>query len=160
MDYSVEALGQQNDSNEWCLFIGPSKLSLKVVLSHNGSIYHSAPTVGAIHTKIKWQYAPSFIYIRYGKYSWHIYGDLKVIVLQQGLRLENSCFFCEWERSARASHYSRNIDQFEKQWFQGKKCSPVSLKLELQIFSEKSREKITSHLLKNFSIPTNSSDTE
>jgi hypothetical protein len=41
-----------------------------------------------------------------------------------------------------------------------KKCSPFSLKLELPIFSETSREKITSRLLKNFPMPANSSDIE
>jgi hypothetical protein len=48
MDYFIEALGQQNDSNEWRLFVDSSKLGLKVVLVHNWSKYHSVP-VDAIH---------------------------------------------------------------------------------------------------------------
>jgi hypothetical protein len=47
----IEALGQQHDPNEWCLFIDSSKQSSKAVLLSIGNKYPSFPVARAVHMK-------------------------------------------------------------------------------------------------------------
>jgi len=49
----------------------------------------------------------------YNKYKWEVCGDFKVTAVLLGLQasyIKYSCFLCEWDNCARATHYSR------KQW--------------------------------------------
>jgi hypothetical protein len=47
----IEALGHQHDPTERCLFIGSSKVSLKVVLLHNGNQFPPVTLVNDANTK-------------------------------------------------------------------------------------------------------------
>jgi hypothetical protein len=127
----VEALGQQNDSNEWWLFIDSSKLSLKAVLSHNGRIYHSAPILGALHTKTSCDNMRHLLNVSnkinilgISMETW----EWQYLCFVYDWAIRNSCFFCEWERSSRRGHYSGTVTNSKNNDSGAKKLSPLSLK--------------------------------
>jgi hypothetical protein len=47
----MEVLGHEYNPDQWRLFIDSSKVSLKVVLLHNGNRFHSVPLVHAANMK-------------------------------------------------------------------------------------------------------------
>jgi hypothetical protein len=75
----VEASEIQRDPSEWRLFIDSSKVSLKVVLAHNGNKF---PSVSLAHAANMTEYYENMKLllekIQHEKYNWNICGDLKV----------------------------------------------------------------------------------
>jgi len=47
----MEVLGREYNPDQWCLFVDSSKVSLKVVLLHNGNRFPSVPLVHAATKK-------------------------------------------------------------------------------------------------------------
>jgi len=47
----MEVLGHEYKPDQWCLFIGSSKVSLKMVLLHNGNRFPSVPLALAASMK-------------------------------------------------------------------------------------------------------------
>jgi hypothetical protein len=109
VDSLLDALGQHHSPGEWRLFIDSSKLSLKVVLLHNGNEKSSTPLAFAAHTKESYDNMKFLLtMIQYEKYSWYVRGDLKVIALLLGLQLGYTkfcCFLCEWDSRGRKTHF-------------------------------------------------------
>ena len=83
-------VGHVHKPEEWQLFIGSSKASLRAVLLHNGNIYPSVPLAYSVHMKETHGSMHTLLNcIDYDKYKWKICGYLKVLGLlldmQQGL---------------------------------------------------------------------------
>ena len=90
-------LGYEHKCNEWRLFIDSSKASLKAVLLHNGNIHPPIPVAHAVQLKETYDTIKLLLTaFQYPKYSWKIFGDLKVISIILGLHLgyTNICVFC------------------------------------------------------------------
>lgn len=83
----MQAIGHEQKSKEWRLFVDTSVLSLKTVLLHIGNIHPSIPIAHAVHMK---EFYESMYFlldkIQYGKYKWKICDDFKVIGLMLGLQ--------------------------------------------------------------------------
>jgi len=86
VDGLMNALGIKHDPQEWRIFIDFSKLSLKVVLLHNGNQHLSITAGHTVHMKETYKNLKQLPYKpEYSKYGWHICGDLKVVSLLMGL---------------------------------------------------------------------------
>ena len=102
------ALGIKHDPQEGRLFIDSSKMSLKVVLLHNGNQHPSIPIRHAVHMKETYENLKQLLNkLEHSKYGWHIC-DLKVVSLLMALQLgytKYCCFLCEWDSRAKTLHY-------------------------------------------------------
>ena len=105
----MNAIGIKYDPQEWRLFIGSSKLSLKAVLLHNGNQHPSIPVGHAVHMKETYGNLKQLLSkLQYSEYGWHICGDLKVVSLLMGLQLgytKYCCIICDWDSRAKTLHY-------------------------------------------------------
>ena len=62
---------------------------------HNGNIYPSIPVAHAVQLKETYETIKLLLdALQYPKYSWNIYGDLKVISLILGLQLGYTKYMC------------------------------------------------------------------
>lgn len=76
---AMKSLNLKNDPSEWRLFINSSKLSMRVVLLHNGNCLSSFPVGHAVHTKET--YANMIALpnsIKVAEHNWKICRDLQV----------------------------------------------------------------------------------
>ncbi|GBN79463.1 hypothetical protein AVEN_164030-1, partial [Araneus ventricosus] len=93
-------LGLQHNPQECCFFIDSSKVSLKVVLLHNGNKHPSIPVGYAVRMKETYETLKHMLYsIEYSKHSWHIRADLKVIPVLVGFQAGYTkfcCFLLQW----------------------------------------------------------------
>lgn len=107
----MEMYGIVYNAKEWRLFIDSSKVSLKVVLLHNGNKHASIP-IGHSST-LKETYDNMDIVLKkinYSAHKWLICGDLKIISIllgQQGGFTLNPCYLCQWNSRERASHWTK-----------------------------------------------------
>ena len=112
----------------WRLFIHSSKLSLKVVLLHNGNTLPSIPVGHSVHNMDSYENMMILTEaIKHDKFKLQICGDLKVIALLRGLQqgfTKYCLFICEWGSRARCFHYSR------KDWPARKSLEPGIMNVE------------------------------
>ena len=84
----MEALGHEFNPDQWRLFIDSSKVSLKVVLLHNGNKFPSVPLVHAASMKVRYESMKLLLQkIKYDKFKWKLCDDLKVVTLLLGMQL-------------------------------------------------------------------------
>jgi len=70
VDGLMNAHGIKHDPLEWRLFLGSSKLSLKLVLLHNGNQHPSIPVGHAVHMKETYENLKQLlIKLEYSKYG-------------------------------------------------------------------------------------------
>ena len=81
--YSImEVLGHEYNPDQWCLFIDSSKVSLKVVLLHNGNRFPSVPLAHAANLKESYESMKLLLgKIKYDVFKWKLCGDNKVVAL-------------------------------------------------------------------------------
>ncbi|GBO00950.1 hypothetical protein AVEN_45867-1 [Araneus ventricosus] len=108
----IKEFGLPLDVNEWRLFIELSKLSLKMVLLHNGNELPSIPIAYAPH--MKETYEQQLLHrIKYTQYERSICADLKVVALLMGLQqgfTKFCCFLCGWNSRA------TDLQYIQKNW--------------------------------------------
>mgnify|MGYP003623728426 FL=1 len=118
VDGLMVAMGMKHVPDEWRLFIDSSKLSLKVVLLHNGNKLPSIPIGHAVHMKETYDNIKVLINcLNYDKYKWCICADLKVVAIILGLQqgyTKYCCFLCEWDSRAKDKHYVKRIGLSDK----------------------------------------------
>jgi len=84
----MEVLGREYNPYHWRLFIDSSKVSLKVVLLHNGNRFPSVPLANAANMKESYGSTKLLLgKIKYGEFKCKLCGDLKVVVLLLGMQL-------------------------------------------------------------------------
>ena len=82
----VEVLGHEYNTDKWRLFIHSSKVSLKVVLLHNGNIFPSVPLAHAANMKESYESMKLLLgKFTYDEFKWKLCGDLKVVTLLLGM---------------------------------------------------------------------------
>jgi hypothetical protein len=110
-------LGHVYNPEERRLFIDSSKVSLKVVLLHNGNFYPSVPLAYSVHMKQSHISMHTLLNrIDYDKFKWKICGDLKVLGLLLGMQqgyTKYCCCLCEWDSRDK----KRNITMYIKTGF-------------------------------------------
>jgi len=91
----MEVLGRGYNPDQWRLFIDSSKVSLKVVLLHNGNRF---PSVSLAHASSGKKICES-MKLLLGKiksdiFKWKLCGDLKVVALLLGMQLGYTKYCC------------------------------------------------------------------
>ena len=109
----MEVLGHEFNQDQWRLFIDSSKVSLKVVLLHNGNKYPSVPLAQAVNMKESYESMKLLLgTIKYDEFKWKLCGDLKVVALLLGMQLgytKYCCFLCEWDSRDKKNHYVNKL---------------------------------------------------
>ena len=99
---------------QWRLFIGSSKQSLKCVLLHNVNMYGSIPIAHSVLAKETYESIKVVLeLISYNEHQWIICVDLKMICLllgQQSGYTMYPCFLRLWDSRARQKHW------LQKEW--------------------------------------------
>ena len=97
----MEVLGREYNPVQWRFFIDSSKVSLKVVLLHNGKRFPSVPSANAADMKESYESMKLLLEkIKYDEFKWTLCGDLRVVALLVGMQLgytKYCCFVCEWD---------------------------------------------------------------
>jgi len=76
---AMEVLGHEYNSGQWHLFIDSSKVTLKVVLLHNGNKFLSIPLPHAANMKESYESVKLLLgKIKYDEFKWKLCGDLKL----------------------------------------------------------------------------------
>jgi len=105
----MEVLGHEFNPDQWRLFIDSSKVSLKVVLLHNGNKFPSVPLADVADMKESYESMKLLVgKIKYDEFKWKLGGDLKVVApllrMQHGYT-KYCCFLFEWDSRDRKNHY-------------------------------------------------------
>jgi len=104
----MEVLDHEFNPDQWCLFIDSSKVSLKVVLLHNGNKFPSVPLPHAASMKEIYESMKLLLgKIKHDEFKWKLCGDLKVVALLLGRQLgytKYCCFLCEWDSRDKKNH--------------------------------------------------------
>ena len=122
----MEVLGHEYNPDQWRLFSDSSKVSLKVVLLHNGNKFPSVPLAHAANRKESYESMKLLLgIIKYDEFKWKLCGDLKVVALLLGKQLgltKCCCFLCEWDSWDKKNHY---VNKMWPKWTSltsGEKC--------------------------------------
>jgi hypothetical protein len=95
------------------LFIDSLKVSLKVVLHHNGNTFPSIPLAHAANMKESYERMKLLLgKTKYDEVKWELCGDLKVVALLLGTQLEYTkycSFLCEWDSRKKKNHYVNKL---------------------------------------------------
>ena len=84
----MEVHGHEYNPDQWRLFTDSSKVSLKMVLLHNGIRFPSVPLAHAANMKKSYEIVQLLLgKIKYDEFKWKICGDLKVVALLLGMQL-------------------------------------------------------------------------
>ena len=113
MDGLFKEFNMIHCSDEWRLFVDSSKVSLKVVLLHNGNVLPSIPVEHALGIQESDDSMKQLLqYIKCDTYTWNICADLKVIALLLGVQLGYTkfpFFLFEWDSRDKAHQYVKRI---------------------------------------------------
>ena len=109
----TEVLGHEYNPDQWRLFIDSSKVSLKLVLLHNGNRSPSAPLSHATNMEESYESMNLLLgKIKYDEFKWKLRGHLKVVALLLGMQLgyiKYCCFLCEWDSRDKKNHYVNKL---------------------------------------------------
>jgi len=109
----MEVLGHECNPDQWRLFIESSKVSLNVVLFHNGNTFPSIPLAHAANMKESYESMKLLLgKIKYDEFKWKLCGDLKVVALLLGMQLgytKYCCFLCEWDSRDKKNHFVNKL---------------------------------------------------
>ena len=109
----MEVLGHEYNPYQWHLFIDLSKVSLKMVLLHNGNRFPSVPLAHAAKMKENYESIKLLLgKIKYDEFKWKLCGVLKVMTVLLGMQLRYTkyyCFLCEWDRWDKNNHYVNKL---------------------------------------------------
>ena len=84
----MKVLGHEYNPDQWRLFVDSSKVSLKVVLFHNGNRFPSVSLAHAASMKESYESMKLLLgKIKYDKFTWKLCGDLKVVAVLLGMQL-------------------------------------------------------------------------
>jgi len=124
-----KAFNRSHCSDEWMLFIDSSKVSLKAILLHNGSVLPYIPVAHAFRIKESDDNMKQLLqYIKYDTYKWNICADLKVIALLLGLQLGYTkfpCFLYEWVAETKNITLPKGYGLSERFWSQDTKIQSI-----------------------------------
>jgi len=111
--FIMEVLGHEYIPDQWRLFIDLSKVSLKVVLLHNGNRFPSVPLAYAANMKESYESMKLLLgKIKCDEFKWKLFGDLKVVALLLGMQLgytKYCCFLCKWDSRDKKKHYVNKL---------------------------------------------------
>jgi len=109
----MEVLGHEFNPDQWCLFTDSSKVSLNVVILHNGNKFPTVPLVHAANMKESYDSMKLLMgKIKYDEFKWTLCDDLKVVALLRGMQLgytKYCCFLCEWDSRDKNNHYVNKL---------------------------------------------------
>jgi len=109
----TEFLGHEYNPDQWRLFIDSSKVTLNLVLLHNGNRFPSVPLAHAANMKKSYENMKLLLgKIKYDVFKWKLCGDLKVVALLLGMQLgytKYCCFLCEWYSRDKKNHYVNKL---------------------------------------------------
>jgi len=75
----MEVFGLEYNTDQWCFFIDSSKVSLKVVLLHNGNRFPSVSLAYAANMKESYESMKLLLgKKKYDEFKWKLCGDLKL----------------------------------------------------------------------------------
>jgi len=104
----MEVLGHEYNPDQWHLFTDLSKVSLMVVLLHNGNRFPSIPLAHAANMKESYESMELLLgRIKYDEFKWKLGDDLMVVALLPGVQLgytKYCCFLCEWYSRDKKNH--------------------------------------------------------
>jgi len=102
-----------NLTHQWHVSIDSSKVSLKVVLLHNGNKFPSVPLAHAANMKESYESMNLLLgKIKYDEFKWNLCSDLKVVALLLRMQLgyiKYCCFLCEWDSQDKKNHYVNKL---------------------------------------------------
>jgi len=109
----MEVIGHEYNRDQWRLFIDSSKVSLMVVLLHNGNILPSVPLAHAANMKEICESMKLLLgKAKYDVFNWELSGDLTVVALLLGMQLRYTrycCFLCEWDTWDKKNYYVNKL---------------------------------------------------
>ena len=104
----MEVLGYEYNPDQWRFFIDSSKVSLKVVLLHNGNRFPSDALVYAASMQKSYESMKLLLgKIKYDEFKWKLCGDLEVVALLLRMQLgytKYCCFLCVWDSRNKKNH--------------------------------------------------------
>jgi len=106
----MEFLDHEYNPDQWRLFIDSSKVSLKVVLLHDGNRFPSVPLAYAAN--LKESYESVLGKIKYDEFKWKLCGDVKVVALLLRMQLSYTkyCgFLRKWGNQDKKNHYLNKL---------------------------------------------------
>jgi len=104
----MEILGHEFNPYQWRLFIDSSKVSMKVVLLHNGNSFPSVPLADTANMKESYENMRLLLgKFKYDDFKWKLRVELKVVALLLGTQLgyiTYCCLLCEWDSWDKKNH--------------------------------------------------------
>ena len=111
--FVMEVLGREYNPDLWRLFIDSSKVSLKVVLLHNGNGYPSIPLAHAANMKESYEIMKLLLgKINYDEFKSKLRVEIKVVALLLGMQFgytKYCCLLCEWHSRDKKNHYVNRL---------------------------------------------------
>jgi len=109
----MEVLGHEYNPDQWRLFTDSSKVSLKLVLLHNGNRIPTVPLAHAANNEEIYENMRLLLgKSKYGEFKWKLCGDLKFVALLLGMQLgytKYCCFLCDLDSRDKKNHYVNKL---------------------------------------------------
>jgi len=104
----MEVLGHEYNPDQWRMFINSSKMSLKVVLLHNGNSFPSVPLALPANMKENYENMKLLLgKIKYDEFKLKLCGDVQVVALLLGMQpvyVKYRFFLCECDSRGKKNH--------------------------------------------------------